>query len=401
MRLLEPAEPLRGRSWTAWALDTMVAVVSGVAVLPYLEHHNRQPPSLAIVLPVVIVVLAPMVVRRVYPLAVLAWLLAATVGTALWNHRLIPGLALLVALYTVAATCSRREALLAAGALEAGVIGAAVRISGTEFWYDAIFLSGLVGAALGLGLYSGTRRAYLAELRGRADRLERERDQQGALAAAAERSRIAREMHDVVAHHLTVMVALSEGAVAASATSPARGVEVMRTVSATGRRALADTRRLLGVLRDNGDPETVDVLAPVPDLAELEPLLERVRAAGLPVRFEIRGAAVQVPDSISLTAYRVAQEALTNTLKHAGGARTRATVRLQYLPGQLRVDVRDDGDGSADRTTSRDGTGLTGMRERVKACGGQLSAGPGRAGGWQVSARLPLDDSPLGESVSR
>lgn len=137
-----------------------------------------------------------------------------------------------------------------------------------------------IGAAL--GLYARTRRAYLAELQGRAERLERERDQRGALAAAAERARIAREMHAVVAHHRMVMVGLSEGATATSAVSPERGIEEMRTVSATGRQALADTRRLSGVLRQNSESGLDEVLAPVLDLSELDLVLDRVRAAGLP-----------------------------------------------------------------------------------------------------------------------
>ena len=159
-----------------------------------------------------------------------------------------------------------------------------------------------------------TRRAYLAELHDRAERLERERDQQGALAAAAERARIAREMHDIVAHNLTVMVTLSEAAIAASAASPERATDVMRKVSATGRRALADTRRLLGVLRRSPGED----LQPVPGLAQLDMLIEQVRSAGLDTTLEIRGAAPDVPAGVQLTAYRLVQEALTNTLKHGG-----------------------------------------------------------------------------------
>jgi signal transduction histidine kinase len=255
-------------------------------------------------------------------------------------------------------------------------------------------VSGFVAAALGLGLYAATRRAYLAELQERALRLEYERDQQGALAAAAERDRIAREMHDIVAHHLTVMVALSEGAIAATATAPDRGIEVMRSVSATGRRALADTRRLLGVLKQSGSEDPQDALQPVPDLAELDVLLERVRAAGLPTSLEVHGAAAAVPAGIQLTVYRLVQEALTNTLKH-GGPEARASVRLRYLPGELRVDVDDDGAGASASAPVGVGRGLSGMQERVHVYGGDVDSGPGRAGGWHVSARLRLDESDM------
>jgi signal transduction histidine kinase len=199
-------------------------------------------------------------------------------------------------------------------------------------------------------------------------------------------------MHDVVAHHLTVMVALSDGAIAATANSPQRGIEVMRTVSATGRRALADTRRMLGVLRQSTSDDQQELLQPVPDLAELDVLIERVRAAGLPTSFEVNGPAPEVPAGVQLTVYRLVQEALTNTLKH-GGSDAHASVRLQYLPGELRVDVVDDGAGVAVPSAVGVGAGLTGMQERVHAFGGDLSAGPGRPSGWHVSARLRLDEA--------
>lgn len=201
-------------------------------------------------------------------------------------------------------------------------------------------------------------------------------------------------MHDIVAHHLTVMVALSEGAIAATAASPERGIEVMRTVSATGRRALADTRRLLGVLRHTDDDEAQDALQPVPDLAELDVLIERVRAAGLATTVEVHGAVPDVPAGVQLTAYRIVQEALTNTLKH-GGADAHASVRLRYQPGELLVDVDDDGVGASAATAPGVGAGLSGMRERVHAYGGEVQSGPRRAGGWRVSARLRLDEVDL------
>jgi signal transduction histidine kinase len=192
---------------------------------------------------------APLVVRRIWPIPVFGWVVAAAIPAALWNRHLVDGLALLIALYTVAALRPRRDAVACAGLLELTAVVGLVLFAGGGWWTDAIFLSGMIAAALGLGLYTATRRAYLAELHDRAERLQRERDQQGALAAAAERARIAREMHDIVAHHLTVMVTLSDAAIAVSASSPERATDVMRRVSSTGRRALADTRRLLGVLR--------------------------------------------------------------------------------------------------------------------------------------------------------
>jgi len=391
VRVLKPSELPSSRSATRWGFDVLVALVAAATALPYLFHDNPHPPRAAI--PVLVILVAPLVLRRIFPIPVLAWLLAASVLSGSWNHHVLPGFALLVALYTVASMQPRRDAVVAAGVLEAVVIVAAVIVNGAGFWYDAIFVSGLVGAAVGLGLYASTRRAYLAELRDRAERLERERDQQGELAAAAERARITREMHDIVAHHLTVMVALSDGAIAATASSPERGIEVMRTVSATGRRALADTRRLLGVLRQNpSTDEREGVLQPVPDLAELDGLLDRVRAAGLPTTFEVHGVAAEVPAGVQLTVYRLVQEALTNTLKH-GGTDARASVRLRYLPHELRLDIVDDGAGTSAPAPVGVGGGLAGMRERVHAYGGDISAGPGRPTGWRVSARLRLDET--------
>jgi signal transduction histidine kinase len=247
----------------------------------------------------------------------------------------------------------------------------------------------LAAAALGLGLYAAARRAYLAELRDRAERLERERDQQVALAAAGERARITREMHDIVAHHLTVMTTLTDAAIAASATSPERATEVMRTVSATGRRALADTRRLLGVLRQPPAEDSGEALQPVPDLTQLDTLIERVRSAGLDTTLEVRGQAPDLPAGAQLTVYRLVQEALTNTLKH-GGAGARAAVRLHFLPGELRIDIDDDGAGTT--APAGAGSGLVGMRERIRAYGGDVRAGPRQCEGWTVSARLRLDD---------
>jgi signal transduction histidine kinase len=393
MGWLRSAVPFAGRSGARWTLDVLVAIVGGVAALPSLFHDDPHPPAAAI--PVLALLVAPLVVRRMYPVPVLAWLLAASVVSGSWNHHVIPGFALLIALYTVASMQPRRSTLLAAGVLEAAVVITGVSVSGAGFWYDTIFVSGLVGAAVGLGLYASTRRAYLAELHDRAERLERERDHQGELAAAAERARITREMHDVVAHHLTVMVALSDGAIAATTTSPERGIEVMRTVSATGRRALADTRRLLGVLRQSPSAEEQQgALQPVPDLSELDALLERVRAAGLPTTYEVHGIAADVPAGVQLTVYRLVQEALTNTLKH-GGLDARASVRLRYLPNELQLEVVDDGAGASAPTPVGVGGGLTGMRERVHAYGGDITAGPGRSSGWRVAARLRLDETGL------
>jgi signal transduction histidine kinase len=319
---------------------------------------------------------------------VFAWTLVASIAGVSWDSHLISGLSLLIALYTVAALRPRRDALAAAALLEVAAV-AILLATRVGWWYQAFFLTGMVAAALGLGLYSAARRAYLAELRDRAERLERERDQQAALTAAAERARIAREMHDIVAHHLTVMTTLAEAAVAAQASSPERATEVMRTVAATGRTALADTRRLLGVLRQGAEPG--DARQPVPGLDQLDGLIEQVRAAGLQTTLEVSGPSPELPAGLQLAVFRLVQEALTNTLKHAG-AGAHALVRLRFGPGELLVDVDDDGAGASAGAPAGAGSGLPGMRERIRAYGGDVQAGPRPVAGWAVSARLRLDD---------
>jgi len=307
----------------------------------YYNATTHHPPGAGKTV-VLALIVAPLVVRRIWPIPVFSVIVVAAIGAVLWHKHLVAWLALLIALFTVAELRSRRATLVRAGLLQIAVVVLLVLLADRRaFWGDAISYTSMIAAALGLGLYSATRRAYLAELHDHADWLERERDQQGALAVAAERARIAREMHDVVAHHLTVMVTLSEAA-AASATSPERAAEVMRSVSATGRRALADTRRLLGVLRQHPGDDPAVALAPVPDLAQLDALIEEVRSAGLQTTLEVCGQAPDVPAGVQLTVYRLVQEALTNTLKH-GGTGARATVRLRYLPGELQVDMLDLG----------------------------------------------------------
>lgn len=348
----------------------------------------KQPLLLGVVL--TLLLMAPLVFRRRYPVQVFAAVCAITVAQWWTGERLVGDVALLVAFYTVASLRSGRVTAVAAVVLEVGVAFAVARFSPEHGWLLAfVLLSGMATAAGVLGVYTRTRAAFLAQLRERADRLERERDQQVALAAANERARLARELHDVVAHHLTVMIALADGAATVISTSPARAAEVIATVSATGREALADTRRLLGVLRAD-DAEADAQLRPQPDISRLEPLLEQVRAAGLPATITITGPHRELSAALQLTIYRLVQEALTNTLKHAGPG-THAEVRLAYCADGVTVDVRDDGLGSAvlgPPAFQPPGHGLTGMRERVAAWDGDLRAGPGSPHGWVVSARL-------------
>ena len=391
MRSFFAVENPVNRSLVRWVLDALVAVLAGLTVFQYLLHNGQtHPPVIAFI--VIAAIAAPLIVRRSYPLPVFGWVLLAACAAGLWNHRLVAALPVMVALFTVASLLRRRVAAVCAGIVEVAVVAATILLTGSDWWYYAIPFTGLLAAAVGTGLYASTRRVYLLELHDRAERLERERDQQGALAAAAERARITREMHDIVAHHLTVMVALSDGAIAATKTSPEDGIEVMRDVSATGRRALADTRRLLGVLRDTApDSASPDTRQPMPDLSGIDELIDRVRAAGLPTTLEIRGSGAPLPAGVQLTVYRLVQEALTNTLKH-GGAGAHAAVRLHRRDRTLRIEVDDDGAGLHADVPTTVGGGLTGMRERVHAYGGQVQTGPREPTGWRVAATLQFDE---------
>jgi signal transduction histidine kinase len=333
----------------------------------------------------------PLLLRRIWPVPIFAAVFVLAAATGWWAMQVVWSPALVIMLYTVAVLRPRREAITAAILLAAGAIVSTVHVFGSNWLSAAIALLAVIVATTAFGLYIRTRRVLLEELRDRAARLEFERDQQAALVAAAERTRIAREMHDIVAHHLTVMVTLSDGAAATAAEQPERAAEVMRTVSATGRVALSDTRRLLGVLRDSvHDP--ADTRAPLPDLDALDELVERVRGAGLPVRYEVDGAPPPQPVGVQLAVYRLIQEALTNTIKHAGPG-AGATVRVHYTGTETGVEVLDDGRGRAEQTRTTNGRGLIGMRERVEAFGGELRCGPRSPHGWHVAARFPLSSA--------
>jgi signal transduction histidine kinase len=231
------------------------------------------------------------------------------------------------------------------------------------------------------------RRAYYAGLEDRAARLEAERDAQAQIAAAAERARIARELHDVVAHNVSVMVVQADGASYTIDTDPDRAREALGAIAGTGRQALAEMRRLLGVLRQEKDG-TDPGRAPLPGIGQLGELLEHTRAAGLAVGLTVEGVPRPLPDGAALAAYRIVQESLTNTRKHAGPMAT-AQVTLRYLEDALVLRITDDGPGPVSASDGG-GHGLTGMRERVAIYGGWVQAGPKAGGGFQVTARLPF-----------
>ncbi|AGK77987.1 Two-component system sensor kinase [Streptomyces microflavus DSM 40593] len=264
-------------------------------------------------------------------------------------------------------------------------------------WPQQIFVTVIMTVPFVLAWVMGdslrTRRAYFNQLEERAARLEREREAQSKVAVAAERARIARELHDVVAHNVSVMVVQADGAAYVMDAAPDQARQALETISSTGRQALAEMRRLLGVLR-TGDTREGGEYVPQPDVEQIEDLVDQVRRTGLAVDFKVEGTARPLPSGVELTAYRIVQEALTNTRKH-GGPDAGASVRLVYFDDGLGLLVEDDGRGAAhelyaDGGADGAGHGMIGMRERVGMVGGTLDAGPRPGGGFRISALLPL-----------
>lgn len=306
--------------------------------------------------------------------------------------------AMLVIVYTVAAIGARWASRFA---LASGL--AAAPLSQIRWPQEHTSSAGLVALAIFqtvpfalawvLGDSMRTRRAYFAQLEERAARLEKEREAQAKVAVAAERARIARELHDVVAHNVSVMVVQADGAAYVLDSSPDQAKKALETISSTGRQALAEMRRLLGVLR-TGEHKEVGEYVPQPDVEQIDDLVEQCRTSGLPVDFKVEGTPRPLPSGVELTAYRIVQEALTNTRKH-GGPNTGASVRLVYFDDGLGLLVEDDGKGAPHELYEEGGVdgqghGLIGMRERVGMVGGTLDAGPRPGGGFRISALLPL-----------
>ncbi|MGI5269636.1 sensor histidine kinase [Nonomuraea sp. CA-218870] len=376
------------RAWSARRgkmMDALrVAPVAVLCLLPAAPRAFDEPAGLAGHVALTLVLLAPLMVWWRRP--VLAFCGVALVSFGQWaaGVEVVPAnLAVLVALWAVAARCSLRWSSAAVLVTELGVLLALVRWDTPTL---GMFTTGsiLVVTVWLAGLYASTRRRYLEGLEERARRAELERDQRAKMAAAAERARIARELHDVVAHHVSVMVVQADGAGYAIGSDAEQARLAVRAVSRTGREALAEMRRLVGVLREDegaGGPE----YTPQPGLAQLEDL---VRGAGVPARLRVVGDPGAPPEGVQLAVYRIVQEALTNALKH-GGSRVRALVELRCRDSELVVRVTDDGLGAAAPPASG-GHGLLGMRERAAMYGGEVTAGPRPGGGFEVLARLPV-----------
>lgn len=320
-------------------------------------------------------------------LAFAANFLAAATGVS--QHKpFSPILAYFILVYSLALYGTPRRALVGLAYVVVAIYSAIAlamhhgeSYGGTDFGFIAVLMLApwLVGKAM------RGRVAHAGALERRAEEAEREREQRAREAAREERARIARELHDVIAHSLSVMVVQASAAEEVLRHAPERALEPITAIQSTGRAALAEMARLLGILRRDGEEVG---LAPQPGLDDLAGLIQETRRSGLPAELRVEGDPRPLPLGIDLSAYRIVQEALTNARRHAGDAC--ASVTLRYAPEALEIEVVDDGTGCTSNG-SGGGHGLVGMRERVALFGGELEAGPARDGGFRVRARLPVD----------
>jgi len=394
--------------------DTLLAgLLIFVFVLPVLGLSGDAEAAVSLLL------IAPLALRRTWPLVTLGLVTAAgLLQLAVLDDFLLADVSALIVIYTVAAYGERwsSRAVLITGLL-AAVLGPS-RFYGTDgaaaFLTLSFTIAVSVVAAWALGTLRRSRLQHRAGLAEQARLRELERQQELRLAASTERTRIAREMHDVVAHSLSVVIAQADGGRYAGRASPETALTTLESIAATGRQALSDMRSLLGVLREDGEA----LHAPQPDVADVAALVAEVRASGLDVDLLIEGEPRPLPAGPSLAAYRIVQESLTNVLKHAGPA-CRAWVRLHWREEALEVSVIDDGRGAGaaivtagrvahglptvpmETTTgpepglpqAHSGHGLNGMRERVTLYGGRMEVGPRSGGGFAVSAVIPYPRS--------
>ncbi len=387
------------------ALALALAAYNAGSLIP--EAGQLRLPGVAFAL--VVLQALPLTWRRRWPVATY---LVIGIPRTLYDDlgiRFAPlALASMIAFYTVMDRSSTRVRWVMSALTVAGVGRAALLPGHTP--YD-FFVGVLEFAAAGMaGLVSRSRRAYLQEVETRAEHAA-ERDREVALAAAQERTRIARELHDVVAHHVSLMAVHSEAAATLLPDRPAEAAKSVQIIGQTAREALTELRRLLGVLRGPADVAGRRAsTSPSPSISELDQMLVPVRQAGIAVDLRVEGSPARLAPGVDLTAYRIVQEALTNTVRHSGASE--AAVTVSYEPGYVTVSVTDTGNGpaaaavgpgagpagaglrqtlngSSARSVGSGGFGLAGIAERVASCGGSLTVGPGRAGGFAVTARLP------------
>jgi signal transduction histidine kinase len=367
----------------SWLLDVgpvLFIFIIGAGSLGVAKHSTAG--ARGILLLGLIVSTVALLLRHRSPLVVLGVVLALSLAVG-WGPVVV--LPVLLALFTVA-EYSARSKLIAATALAAAAVVVTELIHGPSLSIPSV-ISHLVaiGLAVAVGLYLRARADYITGLRERAERLERERGLRAQQAVAEERVRIARELHDVVAHNVSLMVVQAQALAATGSGEEQR--RALNQVADLGRDALSEMHRMLGVLRiqNGGAPER----APQPGVRDLDTLIARTRQVGLETSFVQEGAPRELPAAVDLSAYRIVQEALTNVIRHARA--THASVRLSYGAEALEVTVLDDGVGAGPPADNADdGHGLIGMRERVALFGGNLQTGQINGGGYRVHAVLPM-----------
>jgi signal transduction histidine kinase len=378
---------------SAWVFDSALALLAASlpAALYVFEAPDSGLPRGRFVLGCALVLLhtLPLVARRRFPGTVLALVVGS--GLAFAALDLPPdilGVAILVAVYSVAAYGSWSVSLAGLAGVEVALV--VIQLTPGRTGVGTLVGNlGVVAAAWLLGHFAHNYRTYAARLEERTTELEQARDELARRAVVEERLRLARELHDVVAHAMSVIAVQSGVGAHVADTNPQEAAKALAAIEATSRAALEELRRLLAVLRQEDEPQ--GALAPVPGLADLDSLLAEVGKAGLAVKLQINGTRPPLPAGVDLSAYRIVQEALTNVVKHAGPAH--AQVVVGYRDQDVTVEVIDDGRGAV--TSASDGRvgtghGLIGMRERVQAFGGDLQTGPRPGGGFRVAARLPL-----------
>jgi signal transduction histidine kinase len=386
-RLDSAAEAIRRhRWWTDVPLALFVTFISIGSVV--FSTGISEPHSVRAARAILVTLTAlPLAVRRYWPLGVLAITVAAETVLLLSTSTSALPFGVIVALYTVASRCERRVAARAGSwvalPIVVGVIVNSKGSLGHVFPELALFaIAWVIGDSL------RTRRAYLAELEDRAARLEREREQRAERAVIDERARIARELHDVIAHNVSVMVVQAGAGEEVFDSDPGRARESLVSIASTGRAALAELRRMLGVNRSDDDDGAS--FAPQPGIERLDELVSQVRSTGLGVELSVLGEARALPEAVGLCAYRIVQEALTNTLKHAHARG--AEVHVRYRDDALELQVLDDGRAKTGMNGAGGGHGLIGMRERVALFDGELRVGARAEGGYAVRATLPIPD---------
>jgi signal transduction histidine kinase len=378
---------------SAWVFDSALALVA--ASLPMAFFASMPVPSgvpvgmLALGSALVLLHTLPLVARRRFPGAVLGICVVSGLAfAALFMPPFFLGPAMLVAVYSVAAYGRRWVSLAGLVVAELGLAAVWLTPAMLERSTFLLFM-GILAVAWVLGRFVGDRQVYAAQLEERTAELEQAREELARRAVAEERLRLARELHDVVAHAMSVIAVQSGVGAHVAASRPEEVGKALAAIEVTSRGALEELRRLLGVLRQ--DSEVQASLSPVPGLANLDSLLAEVGKAGLAVRVRVEGTPLQLPAGVDLSAYRIVQEALTNVVKHASPAH--AEVTIGYRDRDVTVEVVDDGRGAVPPAgDGREGTGhgLIGMRERVAAFNGELEVGPRPGGGYRVAARLPL-----------